>query len=84
MSARGWLFFLLLLLVCGAGVFAWLRFESSTPAVAGPEKIVFGSQGGTVPLELSDAGTGLRSVEVSLSHADASASNGGVETVLSL
>ena len=69
MSARGWLFVLLLLLLCGGGVFAWLRFEASAPAVAGPEAIVFGAHGGTVQFDLSDAGTGLRSAEVVLSHA---------------
>ena len=74
MSVRGWLFVLLLLLLGGGGVFAWLRFETSAPAVAGPEAIVFGAQGGTVRFDLSDAGTGLRSVEVVLSHAGGDAS----------
>jgi len=73
-SVRGWLFVLLLLLLGGGGVFAWLRFETSAPAVAGPEAIVFGAQGGTVRFDLSDAGTGLRSVEVVLSHAGGDAS----------
>ncbi len=69
MSARGWLFVLLLLLLGGGGVFAWLRFEASAPAVGAPETIVFGAGGGTVRLDLSDAGSGLRSIEVVLSHA---------------
>jgi len=68
-STRGWLFVLLLLLLCGGGVFAWLRFEGTAPTVTGPEEIVFGADGGSVPLELSDAGTGLRSVDVVLAHA---------------
>ena len=69
MSARGWLFVLLLLLLGGGGVFAWFRFEASAPAVAGPEAIVFGANGGTLEFDLSDSGTGLRSVEAVLSHA---------------
>lgn len=69
MSTRGWLFVLLLLLLCGGGVFSWLRFEASAPTVAGPDEVVFGADGGSVRFELSDSGTGLRSVDILLSHA---------------
>lgn len=69
MSARGWLFVLLLLLVGGGGVFAWLRFEASAPGIEAPDALVLGARGGTVQLDLTDAGSGLRSAEVVLSHA---------------
>jgi len=68
-TIRGWLVILLLILVGVGGTFAWLRFESEAPQIAGPESVVLGGQGGNVALELSDAGAGLRSVQVVLLHA---------------
>ncbi len=69
MTIRGWLVILLLILVGVGGTFAWLRFEGEAPQIAGPESVVLGGQGGSVALELSDAGSGLRSVHVVLAHA---------------
>lgn len=69
MSIRGWLVILLLILFGVGTGFAWLRFEGEPPQITGPESLVLGGQGGSVPLQLSDAGAGLRSVHIALVHA---------------
>ena len=69
MSIRGWLVILLLILLGVGGAFAWVRFESEAPQIVGPESLILGGEGGSVGLELSDTGSGLRSVHIVLAHA---------------
>jgi murein DD-endopeptidase MepM/ murein hydrolase activator NlpD len=69
MSGRAWLGLLLVAALVAAGVFVWRRAEGSAPQVAAPESIVVGAQGGSVALEVTDRGTGLRSVAVVFVHA---------------
>jgi len=70
LSARGWLLLLVVALVGVVATFVWMRLEGTPPEIRGPENLVLGAQGGRVPLEVSDGGSGLRSVSVTLSHPD--------------
>jgi hypothetical protein len=56
------------ILVIGGAGFAWIRGEGDPPDVAAPETILLGRNAQTVALEISDAGSGVRSVEVILAH----------------
>ena len=75
MSGRAWFFLLLLLSFAGVAGFAWTRFEGTPPAVGAPESILVNADGQDLKIQVSDAGSGLRSVVVLLSHA------GGEETL---
>jgi murein DD-endopeptidase MepM/ murein hydrolase activator NlpD len=68
-SGRAWFFLLLLVLFAGVAGFAWTRLEGSPPELSAPEAILVGADGRELTLEVSDSGSGLRSVSVVLSHA---------------
>ncbi len=61
---------LLAILLVGAAVMGWLRFEGSPPVVEAPAALLIGAGGRTVALELADVGTGLRRLSVVLDHAE--------------
>ncbi len=69
MTARGWLGFVLLILVVGLGGLAWVRAEGSAPLIHGPPSLVVGAPGRDIDLELTDEGAGLREIRVTLQHA---------------
>jgi murein DD-endopeptidase MepM/ murein hydrolase activator NlpD len=69
-TARGWLGFVVLILLLGLGGLVWVRAEGSAPAVRAPDSLVVGGPGRDVSLELLDEGSGLRAVRVTLQHAD--------------
>ncbi len=61
---------LLGILLIGAAVLGWLRFEGSPPVVEAPAALLIGAEGRSVALELVDEGTGLRHLTVTLDHAE--------------
>jgi len=65
-TRRGWLWFLVLLLALGAGGYLWVRAEGAPPVVRAPESLLLGAQGSRLELEASDAGSGLRAIDVVL------------------
>lgn len=69
MSIRGWLLVLLLIVLVLGGAFARQRFEGDAPNITGPQSVVLGAAGGSVPIAVSDAGSGVRSLRVVLEHA---------------
>ena len=69
MSGRGWFFLMFAALLVGAVGFAWTRLEGSPPGVRAPESILVGAQGKRVALEVTDAGSGVRSLTAVLVHA---------------
>jgi hypothetical protein len=69
MSLRTLLMIIVLGLVLGAGGFTFLRCEGSAPVVKAPAEIGVGRQAAEVTLGLEDAGSGLRSLRVTLTHA---------------
>ena len=66
----------LALLLIGAAVMGWLRFEGSPPIVETPPAQLIGVGGRSVALELTDEGAGLRRLTVVLDHAE------GAQTLL--
>jgi murein DD-endopeptidase MepM/ murein hydrolase activator NlpD len=69
MSARGWLAFVVAVLVVAGGAWIWTRWEGAAPEIIAPAEIVVGSGGRSVAIDLSDRGSGLRQVTVVLTHA---------------
>jgi murein DD-endopeptidase MepM/ murein hydrolase activator NlpD len=69
-TARGWLGFVLLILLVGLGGLVWVRAEGSAPGIHAPASLVVGGPGRDVELELTDEGAGLREIHVTLQHAD--------------
>lgn len=70
MNTSGLVVLLALLLVIGGGVATWIRAEGTPPTLELPEALVVGRAGGTLALAASDAGAGLRSLDVVIRHAD--------------
>ncbi len=68
MSARGIFLTILALLLAGAAVMAWTRFEGGAPEITAPDSLLLGKQGGRVAIQVADPGSGLRSVTVVLAH----------------
>jgi murein DD-endopeptidase MepM/ murein hydrolase activator NlpD len=68
-TTRGWLVFVLVLLLCAAGAGVWLRAEGTSPEIRAPEAIRIGAAPSALALELFDAGSGLRELRVLLKHA---------------
>ena len=71
MNGSGWLVVLLALLLVGGGVAFWIRGEGTPPAVAVAESLLVGQQGLEAPVDLSDPGSGLRSLRIATGPADA-------------
>jgi hypothetical protein len=69
-TTRGWLGFVVLILVAGFGGLAWVRAEGSAPLIHAPASLVVGAPGRDVDLELTDEGAGLRQIHVTVQHAD--------------
>jgi hypothetical protein len=58
-----------ILVLGGAGTLTFFRAEGDAPAASGPETLVVGRSGASVPLSVSDEGSGLRALQVVLAHA---------------
>jgi hypothetical protein len=58
-----------ILILGGAGTLAFFRAEGGAPQASGPEALVVGRSGASVPLSFSDEGSGLRALQVVLAHA---------------
>lgn len=67
-SARSLALVLAVLLV-GGGALLWFRAEGTAPSIEGPDALLAGTAGTSVPLALADTGSGLRSLRVDLVHA---------------
>jgi murein DD-endopeptidase MepM/ murein hydrolase activator NlpD len=68
-NSTGWLWLLVILILAGAGTLAFFRAEGVAPQARGPETLVVGRSGASVPLSFSDEGSGLRALRVVLAHA---------------
>jgi len=64
-TGKSWLAIVLVVLLLGGAAFAWVRFEGNAPTVEGPASLVIGAHG-RVAFEISDLGSGLREVVVSV------------------
>ena len=71
MNGSGWLVALLLLLLVGGGVAFWIRGEGTPPVVEMAEVLLVGQNGLETPIDLSDPGSGLRSLRIAAGPADA-------------
>jgi murein DD-endopeptidase MepM/ murein hydrolase activator NlpD len=68
-TLRGWVGFILLILVAGIGFLAWNRAEGEAPTIDAPGALTIGANGHDVELTLADAGSGLRSVRATIRQA---------------
>jgi murein DD-endopeptidase MepM/ murein hydrolase activator NlpD len=68
-NTSGLVVLLALLLLLGGGIATWIRAEGTPPALELPEALVVGRTGGTLALAASDAGSGLRSLDLRIRHA---------------
>jgi murein DD-endopeptidase MepM/ murein hydrolase activator NlpD len=65
-TRRGWLWFALLLLALGGGGYLWVRAEGEPPTVRAPSSLMLGAEGTRLELEVDDARSGVRAVDVVL------------------
>jgi murein DD-endopeptidase MepM/ murein hydrolase activator NlpD len=72
-NRSGWLVFLVLLLLGAGAAGLWIRAEGTPPLVGAPESVLVGRRGESVSLALSDRGSGLRELRVTVSRADGEA-----------
>jgi len=70
MNASGWIVALLLVLLVGAGGFAWFRAEGELPGLEAPEGVVVGKDGTLLALRASDWDSGLRSLRVAIGEGE--------------
>ena len=70
MNASSWLVLLVLLLLGGAAAVLWIRAEGTPPALEAPDALLVGAQGASLAIAVSDGGSGLRELRVSLLRAD--------------
>jgi murein DD-endopeptidase MepM/ murein hydrolase activator NlpD len=68
-SARGWLFVLLLLAAVVVAGLAFFRAEGTPPVVVAPPSLVMSAAGREVEIAASDSGSGVRELSVVFSHA---------------
>jgi hypothetical protein len=65
---KGWTAIVLMLTASSMLVYSIPKFESAAPTIAGPESLALGASGATLELQLGDAETGLRSVQLRIVH----------------
>jgi murein DD-endopeptidase MepM/ murein hydrolase activator NlpD len=65
---RAWILLALLGAAVVGVLLAWPHLEGASPEIESPAEVMVGSDGGTLRLVLSDAGTGLRSFDVRIRH----------------
>ena len=70
MTRRGRAWFVLLVMLCGIGGYAWWRSEGERPSVRAPESLLLGAQGATLELLANDERSGLRAIDVVLALPD--------------
>jgi murein DD-endopeptidase MepM/ murein hydrolase activator NlpD len=68
-TGRAWGIIVLILLLSVAGGATWLRCEGTAPTIEAPESLLIGRVGTSVVLGLSDEHSGVREVEIRLTHA---------------
>jgi murein DD-endopeptidase MepM/ murein hydrolase activator NlpD len=68
-NSAKWLVLLVAALLVGGGALLWTRAEGTAPSIDGPDALIAGMAGVSVPLALADAGSGLRALRVDLVHA---------------
>ncbi len=68
MTGRAWGIIALILLFAVAGGATWLRCEGTAPTIEAPEALLIGRDGTSVVLGLSDEQSGVREVEIRLTH----------------
>jgi murein DD-endopeptidase MepM/ murein hydrolase activator NlpD len=68
-SARGWLFVLLLVAGLALAVLAFFRAEGTPPVVVAPPSLTVNAAGREVEIAASDAGSGVRQISAVFSHA---------------
>ena len=66
MTGGGWLLALIVTVGVAAAVFAWPRLEGEAPAIEPIGPLQLGVEGTTVPLTISDSGSGLRTLSAKL------------------
>jgi hypothetical protein len=71
MNASGGDVALLVILLIGAGGFAWNRAEGEPPGLEAPETLVVGKEGARLALRASDWDSGLRSLRVTIGEGEA-------------
>lgn len=69
MTRSAWFIALILAVAAALGGLWFYRAEAAPPTIAGPDDLVLGRAPRALVLELSDNGSGLRSVRVTLAHA---------------
>jgi len=67
-SFSGWLVLVIAVLVLCGGAALWTRAEGTAPSLSAPESLIVGNAGAAVHIEISDEGSGLRTLEVVLVH----------------
>lgn len=66
MTGGGWILALIVAVGVAAAVFAWPRLEGEAPSIEPVEALQLGVEGTTVPVIISDSGSGLRTLEAKL------------------
>ena len=69
MTRRGWVILAGVVLLLVGGVTTSFRGEGSAPGIDAPERAIFGATATTLGIDLIEAGSGLREVQVVLAHA---------------
>jgi len=75
-TRRGRAWFVLLLILLGIGGYVWVRAEGEPPSLRAPESLLLGAEGTALELDVDDARSGVRAIDVVLSLP------GGEETLL--
>lgn len=69
-TVRALIAVLALLCAAGAAIALWFRAEGEPPALQAPDSLLVGRAGATLPISVSDPGSGLRSLSVVLVEGD--------------
>lgn len=70
MTKNAWILAVFIALAVGVGGVVLVRAESQMPRIDAPDALYLGKAARSVELALSDGGSGLRSLDVTLTHAD--------------